>query len=94
MRKGRHDRAGSFVVGIINRFRGANRRAASAPTQPKEQDISLLKENLVRNTTCSEQIVYSAIETTCFGLYWPPSGFYNIEGESINAVKTMRGFVD
>ena len=47
-----------------------------------------LKENLVRNTTCSEQMVYSAIETTCFGLYWPSSGFYNIEEESINAVKT------
>jgi len=28
-----------------------------------------LKENLVRNTTCSEQIVYSVIETTCFDLY-------------------------
>ena len=53
-----------------------------------------LKENLVRNTTCSEQAVYSAIETTCFGLYWPSSGFYNIEEESINAVKTVRGVVD
>ena len=53
-----------------------------------------LKENLVRNTTCSEQMVYSAIETTCFGLYWPSSGFYNIEEESINAVKTVRGIVD
>jgi len=28
-------------------------------------------------------MVYSAIETTCFGLYWPSSGFYNIEEESI-----------
>jgi len=27
------------------------------------------RENLVRNTTYSEQIVYSVIETTCFGLY-------------------------
>ena len=53
-----------------------------------------LKENLVRNTTFSEQMVYSAIETTCFGLYWPSSGFYNIEEESINAVKTVRGVVD
>ena len=52
-----------------------------------------LKENLVRNTTCSEQTVYSAIETTCFGLYWPFSGFYKIEEESINAVKTVRGVV-
>ena len=49
-----------------------------------------LKENLFRNTTCSEQMVYSPIETTCFGLYWP-SGFYNIEEESINAVKTVWG---
>ena len=38
-------------------------------------------------------MVYSAIETTCFGLYWPSSGFYNIEEESINAVKTVRGVV-
>jgi len=35
-------------------------------------------------------MVYSAIETTCFGLYWPSSSFYNIEEESINAVKTVR----
>ena len=46
----------------------------------------------VRNTTCSEQMAYSAIETTCFGLYWPSSDFYNIEEESINAVKSVRGF--
>ena len=38
-------------------------------------------------------MVYSAIETTCFDLYWPSSGFYNIEEESINAVKTVRGFL-
>ena len=38
-------------------------------------------------------MVYSAIETTCFGLYWPSSGFYNIEEESINAVKTVRGLL-
>jgi len=50
---------------------------------------SFLKENLVRNITCSKQIVYSVIETTCFDLYWPSSGFYNIEEESINAVKTV-----
>ena len=24
-------------------------------------------------------MVYSAIETTCFGLYWPSSGFYSIK---------------
>ena len=35
-------------------------------------------------------MVYSAIEITCFGLYWPSSGFYNIEEESINAVKTVN----
>ena len=34
-------------------------------------------------------MVYSAIETTYFGLYWPSSGFYNIEEESINVVKTF-----
>jgi len=50
-------------------------------------------ESLVRNTTCSEQMVYSAIETTCCGLYWPSSRFYNIEEESINAVKTVRGLL-
>ena len=32
-------------------------------------------------------MVYSAIETTCFGLYWPSSGFYSI------AVKTVRGLL-
>ena len=36
-------------------------------------------------------MVYSAIETTCFGLYWPSSDFYNIEEESINAVKLCGG---
>jgi len=38
-------------------------------------------------------MVYSAIETTCFGLYLPSSGFYNIDEESINAVKTVRGLL-
>ena len=38
-------------------------------------------------------MVYSAIGTTCFGLYLPSSGFYNIEEESINAVKTVRGLL-
>ena len=47
----------------------------------------------MRNTTCSEQMVYSAIESTCFDLYWPSSVFYNIEEESINAVKTVRGLL-
>jgi hypothetical protein len=35
-------------------------------------------------------MVYSAIETTWFGLYCPSSGFYNIKEESIRAVKTVR----
>jgi len=39
-------------------------------------------------------MVYSAVETTCFGLYWPSSGFYNIKEGSIKAVKTVRGVVD
>jgi len=39
-------------------------------------------------------MVHSAIETACFSLYWPSSGFYNIEEEPINAVKTVRGVVD
>ena len=30
-------------------------------------------------TTCLEKMVYSAIETTCFGLYWSSSGSYNIK---------------
>jgi len=51
--------------------------------------VTTKRENLVRNTTCSEQIVYSAIETTCFGLYWPSSGVYNIEEESVNAEYTI-----
>jgi hypothetical protein len=33
--------------------------------------------------------MYPKNETTCFGLYWPSSGFYNIEEESIKAVKTV-----
>jgi hypothetical protein len=36
-------------------------------------------------------MVYSTIETTCFGLYWPSSGFYIIKEESIKALKTVRG---
>ena len=39
-------------------------------------------------------MVYSAIETTCFDLYWPSSGFYNIEEESINAVKTVKTIIN
>jgi len=36
-------------------------------------------------------MVYSAIETTCFGLYWSSSGFYNIKEESNKAVKNCEG---
>ena len=39
-------------------------------------------------------MVYTAIETTCFGIYWPSSGFYNIEEESRVAVKNCVGVVD
>ena len=53
-----------------------------------------LKENLVRNTTCSEQMVYSAIETTCFGLYWPSSGFYNSLGAVYICCKNYAGILD
>jgi len=35
-------------------------------------------------------MVYSAIETTCFGIYWPSSGFYNIEEESIKFYSIYR----
>jgi len=36
-------------------------------------------------------MVYCAIEITCFGVYWPSSGFCNIKEGSIKAVKTVRG---
>jgi len=39
-------------------------------------------------------MLYSKNETTCFGLYWSPSGFYNNKEESIKAVKTVWGCVD
>ena len=39
-----------------------------------------LKDSIVKHT-CLEKMVYSAIETTCFGLYLPSSGFYNIKKE-------------
>jgi len=51
---------------------------------------TLIKESIVKNTTCLEKVVYSAIETTCFGLYWPSSGFYSIKEESIKAVKNCE----
>ena len=45
--------------------------------------LSTVSGNFVKgehsqNTTCVEKMVYSAIETTCFGLYWPSSSFYSI----------------
>jgi hypothetical protein len=48
-----------------------------------------LRGSIVKNKTCLENM-YSKNETTCFGLYWPSSGFYNIKEESIKAVKTVR----
>ena len=36
-------------------------------------------------------MVYSAIETTCFGLYWPSSGFCSIKEDSIKTVKNCEG---
>ena len=30
-----------------------------------------------QNTTSLEKMLYSKNETTCFGLYWPSSGFHN-----------------
>jgi len=44
--------------------------------QPKERKI-------VSGILNKMKTVYSAIETTCFGIYWPFSGFYNIKEESI-----------
>jgi hypothetical protein len=43
-----------------------------------QQHQEVIKREYSQNTTCVEKMVYSAIETICFGLYWPPSGFYNI----------------
>ena len=34
----------------------------------KHREECSLKESIVKNTTCLEKMVYSAIETTCFGL--------------------------
>ena len=47
---------------------------------------------MVKNTTCLEKMVYYAIETTCFGLYWPSSCFYNIKEGSIKTVKNAQFF--
>jgi hypothetical protein len=52
------------------------------------KETALIKREYSQNKTCVEEMVYYAIETTCFGLYWPSSGFYNIKVESI---KTVRG---
>ena len=51
----------------------------------------LIKRAYSQNTTCVENMVYSATETTFFGLYWPSSAFYNIKEEFMKAVKTVRG---
>jgi len=36
-----------------------------------------MRGNIVKKITCLENM-YSKNETTCFGLYWPPSGFHYI----------------
>jgi len=36
--------------------------------------LTQMRGNIVKNTTCLEKM-YSKTETTCFGLYWPSSGF-------------------
>jgi len=36
-------------------------------------------------------LLYSKNETTCFGIDWSSSGFYNIKEESIKAVKLCEG---
>jgi len=53
--------------------------------------IPLIKRQYSENTTCVENMVYSAIAATRFGLYWPYSGFCNVKEKSIKAVKTVRG---
>jgi hypothetical protein len=59
-------------------------------TLPFEDDLKhYVKESNSQNTTCLE--IDSTIETTCFGLYWPSSGFYKIEESSIKALTTVRG---
>jgi hypothetical protein len=50
----------------------------------------VIKGEYSQNTTCLEKMVYSAIESTCFGLYWPSSGFYNIKEEFITAVENCE----
>jgi hypothetical protein len=48
--------------------------------------------NQALNLFRKDGTVHSVIETTCFGLYWPSSGFYNIKEEPIEAVKeSLRG---
>ena len=44
---------------------------------------------LVKNTTCLEKMC-SKNETTCFGRYWPSSGFHNILRSLQNCVRACR----
>jgi hypothetical protein len=55
------------------------------------RSLVTIKREYSQNRTCVEKMVYSSIETTCFGLYWPSSGFYNTKEESLKAVRTVRG---
>ena len=57
-----------------------------AETQESKLKKSLgryMRGNIVKNTTCLEKILYSKNKTTCFGLYWPSSGFYNTFKKSL-----------
>jgi hypothetical protein len=72
----------SYVLSLSKILKGRHNTSIVYP---------LIKGEFSQNTTSLEKMVYSAIETTCFGLYWLSSGFYNIEEESIKAVKTVRG---
>jgi hypothetical protein len=44
-----------------------------------------MRGNIIQNTACLEKM-YSKNETTCFGLYWPSSGFHITLKESIKTL--------
>jgi hypothetical protein len=43
--------------------------------------------NIIKNTTCLEKMLYSKNETTCFGVYWPSSGFHSTLRRAYKFVK-------
>ena len=49
----------------------------------------LIQREYSQNTTCVEKMVYCAIETTCFGLYWSSPGFYNIKEKNLCTKKRV-----